>query len=102
MTEDKFDGEVERFIAGFRNEGTVRTFTNGCCYWFAYILTGRFLLSEIAYNPALGHFAARIGGDLFDITGRLENDGNWIDWDEYMEREPLDSLRVSESCIDKV
>lgn len=93
---------IMAFIRPFQNEGTVKTFTEGQCYWFAYILVNRFLLAEIAYNPVRNHFAARIASELYDITGRIENDGHWLDWDEYMQAEPLDAERVYENCIVKV
>lgn len=94
--------KVLAFIKQFQNEGTIDVFLHGQCYWFAHILVTRFLLSEIAYNPVEGHFAVRIASELYDITGRIENDGHWVDWEEYMETEPLDASRVSEKCIDKV
>ena len=93
---------VLAFIGRFQNEGTIKAFTDGCCYWFAFILAQRFLLSEIAYNPVLNHFAVRIGTDLYDITGKIEtSEGPWIDWDEYQAAEPADTERVQRYCIDK-
>lgn len=93
---------VLAFIRQFQNEGTIRTFTNGCCYWFAHILVNRFLLSEIAYNPVENHFAARIASELYDITGKIDNDGHWMDWDDYQATEPADAARVYDNCIVKI
>ena len=92
---------VERFIAHFQNEGTVKTFTNGCCYWFARLLCMRFWLAVVVYNPISGHFAARYAGKLYDITGRLEDDGHWIRWSRYAAEEPADALRIKKYCIFK-
>ena len=91
---------VLAFIRRFQNEGTIKAFTNGACYYFALILVNRFLLAETAYNQVLGHFAARIGSELYDITGKLENDGHWMDWDEFMAYDPLEAGRVAKYCID--
>lgn len=93
---------VLAFIRQFQNEGTIKAFSFGCCFWFAHILVSRFLLAEIAYNPVQNHFAARIASDLYDITGRIEDDGHWLDWDEYMAAEPADAGRVCRNCIDKI
>lgn len=93
---------ILKFIEGIRNEGTVRAFTQGYCYWFAFILHERFILSEIDYNPVLNHFALRIGTALYDITGELQDDGKWVDWDEYQQLDPLDAERVYKYCILKI
>lgn len=93
--------KVERFIAHFQNPGTIDTFTNGCCYWFTQILTSRFWLSSIYYNPVDGHFATKIRGVLYDITGRLEDDGHWVRWARYKAVEPADAFRVMKYCIYK-
>ena len=63
---------VEDFIKQFRQYGedeVVATFTQGMCYWFAYILCGRFPGMEIVYEPIEGHFMAQAQGRLFDIRG---------------------------------
>lgn len=93
--------EVKDFIRHFQNDGTIKTFTEGCCYWFAHILVNRFPKARIAYNPVLNHFAARISSELYDITGNLSDDGYWYDWEEYKELDPLDTERVNQYCIIK-
>lgn len=92
------------FIGHFQNEGTVTTFTEGCCYWFAHILAERFCGGTIMYNPVDNHFAALIGGRLFDITGELavEDLADWVLWDVYQLVEPLDAGRVYDNCILKL
>ena len=44
---DKVMGFINRFTQGGKNQGTIDTFTCGCCYWFAYILFERIL--ELLY-----------------------------------------------------
>ena len=94
------DPEVCDFIKHFRNPGTIDVFTNGCCYWFAKILAERFD-GMIMYNPIDNHFATYIKNILYDITGRIKMDNEWVDWDEYKLIDPLDSRRVIKYCINK-
>lgn len=93
--------EIERFIEGMRNEGTVRVFTEGYCYWFAWMLAGRFG-GDLMYNPVLGHFCMRDGsGAMWDVTGMVADDGRWQEWWLYVLNEPLDAERVRRYCIEK-
>ena len=39
--------EILNFIKRFQNEGTIKAFTEGCCYWFAKILDDRFNFDEV-------------------------------------------------------
>lgn len=74
--------EILYFIGHFRK--AAETFTTGCCYWFAYILKGRFPEAELIYLPVTGHFASRIGGRLYDATGDVTEvfaDEMQIPWD---------------------
>lgn len=92
--------DVLKFIERFQNEGSIKTFTEGCCYWFAFILTTRFPEeSTIMYNPVYNHYAVDIWGVLYDIRGEIEYDDEWIPWDEYRKTEKLDSLRLERNCI---
>ena len=43
--------------------------TNGNCYWFAYILTTRFNNLKIYYLPIEGHFVAGDGITFYDFHG---------------------------------
>lgn len=92
--------KVIRFIEHFQNLGTIDTFTNGCCYWFAKILEERFN-GEIMYNPVDNHFVTLIDGLLFDITGKLDNNENWYQWDEYKKLDELETKRIYKYCINK-
>lgn len=73
-------------------------FTNGCCYWFAYILHARFPGSTIMYNALDNHFATLIDGVLYDITGEIQNNSKWIPWDDYSDT--THKNRITEYCID--
>lgn len=89
---------INEFLEGMRNEGTVKVFTEGYCYWFAMILKERFD-GELMYNPVQGHFCCRVNGELWDITGEVQDDGNWQEWWLYQMNEPLDAERVRKACI---
>ena len=96
---------VERFIRDFKcfDSGEVtRTFTNGYCYWFAFILHTRFPNSEIVYYSAGNHFACKIGNHVFDITGDITHQNHFFEsWEEFKKIEPLESARITKYCIDK-
>ena len=98
---------VHRFIDNFtmydkRGEVT-KTFTQGMCYWFAFILHNRFPKdSEIMYYAVGNHFACRIGDRIFDITGDITNKNLFFEpWEEYKLRDPLETARLQVYCIDK-
>ena len=96
--------EVIKFIEHFQNLGTIDTFTNGCCYWFAKILEKRFQ-GTIMYNPIDNHFATLISARLYDITGDISDkiriDDSWYEWSEYEKLDPLETNRIYEYCINK-
>lgn len=76
--------EVLDFIANFNPGGdcqeVIDVFTCGCCYWFAFILTHRFPVSELMYDEVENHFAARIGDRIYDITGDITGRGGMVPW----------------------
>lgn len=41
---------IHRFTQGGKNNGTVETFTCGCCFWFAFILHEIMLNHQILLN----------------------------------------------------
>ena len=93
--------EILAFIKHFQNDGTIKAFTNGCCYWFAQILKERFD-GVIVYDPTDNHFATMIDGRIYDITGFLEIPGVFIEWREYQLTDPLESSRLYRDCILKL
>ena len=99
--------EILNFIKRFQNEGTIKTFTEGCCYWFARILDERFNFdsseSGIMYNEINNHFATAIGIDLYDITGYLgdiRNLNNWEYWYDFIRKDDLLTERIYRDCIE--
>lgn len=99
------NNEVLNFIKRFQNEGTIKTFTNGCCYWFAKILDERFnfVQSRIMYNEIDNHFATLIGINLYDITGNLGDIRDlkgWEDWWYFIGKDKALTERIFRDCID--
>lgn len=99
--------EILNFIKRFQNEGTIKTFTQGCCYWFAKILDDRFNFDRpevnIYYNAIDNHFATLIELHLYDITGDLGDIrelSGWEDWWTFMEKDELVTERIFRDCID--
>ena len=85
-------------------------FTQGCCYWFAFILKERFQ-GKIVYDPVIGHFACQIGSSVYDIKGNIDKQYgpgffNWYEWDTwelYANGEPSGArTRVIKDCILKI
>ena len=96
---------VKRFIREFKRFDTgqvTRTFTNGYCYWFAYILHTRFPNSQIVYYHAGNHFACKIGSRIFDITGDITDKHLFFEpWEDFMLAEPFEARQVAKYCISK-
>ena len=94
---------VLEFIKQFQNEGTIKTFTEGCCYYFAIILSTRFL-GNIVYNDIDNHFAFERLGEIYDITGKITDPNEYVKykkWVSYMQDEPANARRVCKDCITK-
>ena len=73
--------EQLRFIDRFKKYDTVEeNFTQGCCYWFAVILSLRFPESEIMYDEIMNHFGTKIGDAVYDITGDVTDKFKWVRW----------------------
>ena len=81
---------VMTFLNHFTNNGTrkevIETFTSGCCYWFAVILSERFscLDATIVYDPVANHWACEIDGHIYDITGDVCRKYNFEDWYDFV------------------
>ena len=69
--EDRLD--ILRFIDGFRTNGAGRTmeqvFLGERSYWFAHILSERFVAASIQYDPTEEHFVTAIDGRYYDVRG---------------------------------
>lgn len=88
------------FIAHFRQydqHGEVtKTFTSGCCYWFAMILARRFF-GNLVYDPIANHFALEINTRFYDITGEVTGKYNFLPWATYGDE--AHKRRIIRDCI---
>ena len=75
--------EILSFIKVFHSPSNEILFKDCACYWFSHILHTRFPDSCIMYNPHQVHFATKINGTIYDIEGIIEDDSEYIDWEEY-------------------
>lgn len=94
--------EILNFIKRFQNEGTIKAFTEGCCYYFAIILISRFCLNEsdnLMYHPIDNHFAVKINKKLYDITGEIDDNG-FEYWSDFLVKDELLTKRIFRDCID--
>lgn len=77
-----------------------RAFLEGGCWWFAYILKTRFEREypcEIVIDYVAGHFACRINGTEYDITGECGDSYTWERWDDCADE--LQKERITQYCI---
>ena len=95
---------VLKFINDFHQNGkrpqVIECFTCGHCFWFAYILASRFgLQSEIMYDEVMNHFGCRIENEIYDVTGIVTNDYDWISWADMRKKDSLLAARIERDCI---
>lgn len=90
--------EISEFTERFLGDST-EAFTNGCCYWFAYILQKRFEAynATIMYSSVDNHFATKIGDKIYDITGDVTSKYEWDKWDNF--DDDLEKVRIIRDCI---
>lgn len=97
---------ILNFISQFRELGAENCFSNGMCYYFTLILRKRFdpFYSTIMYDEIMNHFATRIDGRIYDITGDITDNPqyHWERWSTIKERDELHASRIQRDCIDKV
>lgn len=89
---------ILEFIRIFNSSENIELFTDNACYWFAIILSNRFSNSKIVYDPHQIHFATKIGNHIYDITGIVEYDEDYVDWLEYQEYAD-DTDLIIQMCI---
>lgn len=87
---------IEQFISLFKKDDK---YMNGLCYWFAYILKGRFPNGEIWYDQIANHFYYVIDNVAYDVRGKVVLPSKAIRWDEYEVYDELDYQRVVKYCI---
>ena len=88
---------IDRFTLQGALQDTIITFTQGCCYWFSYIMHTRFPDSAVMYDPIENHFVIEIEGRLYDITGEVTNDYKVVDWNTYPDE--IEKKRIIQDCI---
>lgn len=94
--------QILDFIKHFQNEGTISTFMEGCCYWFAHILKARFVLGKIVYEPIIGHFLYQLEDKCYDIRGLINTEDMHLEeWDNY-EINSAHRKRIHNDCILKL
>ena len=88
--------QIERFISLFGNDDR---FMTGLCYWFVYILKGRFPNGEIWYDQIENHFYYVVDDVAYDVRGKVVLPSTAMRWDEYEVYDELDYQRVVKYCI---
>ena len=96
--------EVLSFIDKFKNKGTINTFTEGCCYWFAFILLQRFndKNPKLMYDETMNHFGTAIGDTIYDITGDVTDKYYWQYFEELKNNDSTLYNRLKKYCIDLI
>lgn len=92
---------IKRFTQNGKNQGTIDSFTNGCCYWFAKILSERFRKRnpKLMYDQVENHFGCRIGDIIYDITGDVTDKYKWETWGSVRREDELLAKRINRDCI---
>lgn len=90
------EDEIIRFIGQFR--GAENVFLYGCCYWFAYILKGRFG-AEIYYDDIINHFVGKIGEKFYDVSGEVS--GDFAPWEDIRKTDKAHYKVILRDCIRK-
>ena len=90
---------IDRFTDRGRREEVIITFTCGCCYWFAKILSERFSNSNaiIVYDDTDNHFGCKIEDRVYDITGDVTDKYDWGHWPI---RDYHQMKNIIRNCID--
>ena len=69
---------VAEFISGFhRHESVTEVFTEDQSYWFAVILFMKYIKFGAQIVCKEHKYAVRIGDGLWNISGRIKDDGLW-------------------------
>lgn len=92
--------DVRGFLERFHLSKQIdEVFTSGCCYWFAHILFYRFIRdgSQMMYAPVDNHFGTKIKGRVYDITGDVTEQYEWIPWLEFSDE--IERDRIVRDCI---
>lgn len=97
---------IDRFTSKGKRQEVIDCFQNGCCYWFAYILSERFIdpsltKSMIYYDEINNHFGYydQESNRIYDITGDVTNKYDWEPWEEVINKDLLHAKRIIRDCI---
>lgn len=98
------NSKILEFIDHFNpdSEDVTKVFTEGMCYWFSYILKGRFPSGKIVYDGVQGHFLFKHGFRLYDITGDVTKkytSSSLYDIEWLSKHEPSWYMRIYKDCI---
>ena len=88
--------QIEKFISLFEGDDK---YMNGLCYWFVYILKGRFPNGEIWYDQIMNHFYYVLNNEAYDVKGKVLLPETAKRWSEYETFDELDYQRVVKYCI---
>ena len=98
--------DVIRFIGRFTDNGkrteVIDAFMNGCCYWFALILERRFTYfydATIVYDQIDNHFGCEIDGEVYDITGVVTGERQWVSWRSVYKSDANLAEYIRRDCI---
>lgn len=94
--------DVLDFISNFSEAQS--TFLYGCCYWFTYILKGRFGGSTY-YDPIIGHYIQEIDGRFYDVRGDVTDlfrNAKLVCWDTYQSVDPFHYKHLVRDCVLKI
>lgn len=101
------DNEILNFIEKMNNFDSPKDlFTNGFCYWFTEILqtwvtfyASHPTTATKVYDPVANHFGVKVGYNVYDITGDVTDEYDWVDWIKYKNQDELESARITRDCI---
>jgi len=79
---------------------TDANWTNGNCYWFAFILVTQFPKLKIYYSPIIGHFVAGDGVHFFDAEGEYIPTEDLISLERIKKKDPCLYKRLLRDCKD--
>lgn len=95
-----FEGNMEEKIIEFikRRFPTDCSWTSGNCYFFAVILQMAFG-GDVYYDVINGHFLLQCEGNLYDWTGKVNDCGMLVKWDDFGKYDGLQKERIIKDCI---
>ena len=58
--------------------------------------------AQVVYDGVVNHFGCKVGQKVYDVTGDVTTMFNWEIWDQYKDRDCLETGRIYRDCIDLV